>query len=136
MKAQRRNFTIRGVTRLLAVGAILLLGGIVSTPRAAAETHEMGSYELRRATDGKLVAFVSVRDCQSVVSQSESARDSLATPASSIRARRFRSPARHWHTEVFLTAEDATVYLDLMRYQLADAEVSMLAFCLVTNHVH
>lgn len=60
----------------------------------------------------------------------------LATPASSIRARRFTSPARHRHTEVFLTAEDATVYLDLMRYQLADAEVSMLAFCLVTNHVH
>ena len=40
------------------------------------------------------------------------------------------------HVDVFLTPEDRTVYLDLMRHQLADAEVSILAFCLMTNHVH
>ncbi|MCC6589100.1 MAG: transposase [Bryobacterales bacterium] len=40
------------------------------------------------------------------------------------------------HVDVFLSPEDRTVYLDLMRHQLADADVSVLAFCLMTNHVH
>ena len=38
--------------------------------------------------------------------------------------------------DVFFSQSDRDVYLDLIRQQLADVEVSVLAYCLMTNHVH
>lgn len=38
--------------------------------------------------------------------------------------------------ETFSTDTDRFTYLKLLRYNLADAEVRLLAWCLMTNHVH
>ena len=38
--------------------------------------------------------------------------------------------------EVFSSVQDRTTYLRLLRENLADAEVAILGFCLMTNHVH
>jgi len=37
---------------------------------------------------------------------------------------------------VFFSASDYRVYLSLLREQLADARVGVLAYCLMSNHVH
>jgi len=37
---------------------------------------------------------------------------------------------------VFFSQQDREVYLSLMRANLAEAQVRVLAFCLMTNHVH
>jgi putative transposase len=38
--------------------------------------------------------------------------------------------------KVFFSIQDRKVYLDLLRQNLADAGVRLLAYCLMTNHIH
>ena len=38
--------------------------------------------------------------------------------------------------ETFSTLDDRNTYIELLRLNLADAEVSLLAWCLMSNHVH
>jgi len=40
------------------------------------------------------------------------------------------------HQEVFLSTSDRAVYLYLAHAHLADCALSLLAYCLMTNHIH